>query len=140
MTGQTKKAFWLHYLQNLVGVFGLVISAYGLFVELYSAQNPHCKPMCVLHEYFSCSTALNSRFGTGLGLIGPIFGDDHVLNQKNAAYGFVTYTLLLILGKFTSIRAARIYYWITIVLNIMTVYLSVVLVYLQTFEKKESPY
>ena len=38
------------------------------------------------------------RFGTGLGLIGYIFGDDHILNQKNAAYGFVTYTLLLILG------------------------------------------
>lgn len=61
MAGQAKTAFWLQYLQNLVGVVGLVVSAYGLYVELYSADNPDYKPMCDLHEYVSCSKALNSR-------------------------------------------------------------------------------
>ncbi len=38
------------------------------------------------------------RFGTGLGLVAPILGDEHWLNQKNAAYGFGMYTFLLIIG------------------------------------------
>lgn len=40
------------------------------------------------------------RYGTGLGLIAPILGEHHFLNQRNAFYGILVYFVLFILSKF----------------------------------------
>lgn len=39
------------------------------------------------------------RWGKGFGIIGPLLGEDHFLNQRNVIYGVAFYCVLMALGN-----------------------------------------
>ena len=39
------------------------------------------------------------RYGTGFGIVGPIFGESSPLNIPNSIYGILFYLLTIVLGE-----------------------------------------
>ncbi len=65
-------------------LLGIGLSSYGLYVELrHDLGDPDYEAMCDLSETISCTKALGSSFATGLGIVEPLLGKDHILNQAS---------------------------------------------------------
>ncbi|CAJ0942899.1 unnamed protein product, partial [Mesorhabditis belari] len=122
------------YSRNAIVVLtaGLVVSIYGLYVEISSEANPNYRAACDLSALISCTKALNSEYGRGFGLIGKVFGDDSILNQKNAVYGTVGFSVLGVLQLSQSDFSTIISLLAAILMNISTVYLFIVQLHLKT--------
>lgn len=83
---------WLSLLLYLAGV-GL--SGYAYYVELAKEADDKYVALCDIAENMSCSRVFNSKYGKGFGLVALATGDEkHPLNQPNALYGIVFYSVL----------------------------------------------
>jgi vitamin-K-epoxide reductase (warfarin-sensitive) len=87
-------SYWRSQLKILLSLSGLVISCYALYVEVSKESDPNFVALCDLSEKSSCSRVLTSSYGTGLGLVRLVLGEDSVLNVSNALYGIIMYSLL----------------------------------------------
>lgn len=75
------RLLWIEKANLLTLITGIVLSAYGLFVELKHEHNSSYQAMCDVSETISCTKAFSSSWATGLGLVEPLLGKDHFLNQ-----------------------------------------------------------
>ncbi|VDN22370.1 unnamed protein product [Gongylonema pulchrum] len=96
----------------IASLVGLALSLYALHVERELESDASYRPMCDIASYVSCSKAFRSSFARGLGVAPAVLGPDHPLTQARWA---------------TNLSVA-----LSIFMNILSVYLFGVLVYLQT--------
>uniref|UniRef100_A0A915B9W8 vitamin-K-epoxide reductase (warfarin-sensitive) n=1 Tax=Parascaris univalens TaxID=6257 RepID=A0A915B9W8_PARUN len=116
----------------VTALVGLAVSLYSLYVEvMLDKYATNYEPACDVNSLISCSKALHSPFGTGLGLVEHILGAEHFLNQKNALYGVMVYGLMAPLQLADNRRAVSVAFAICVLMNALTVYLMLVLVYLR---------
>lgn len=87
--------------------------------------------MCDISSTVSCSRVLTSKYGTGFGIVAPLFGGDSFLNQKNALYGVMGYTVLALIQLSHTRCSANVSFPIAILLNVMSFYLIIILVILR---------
>lgn len=119
-------------LSAITTIIGFLVSIYGLYVEIMMDKyGTEYTPLCDISSYISCSKPLHSRFAIGLGIVEHIFGPDHILNQRNALYGVLMYILLLPIQFMQFNWAITLTVYICIFLNLLTVYLFAILVYLR---------
>ncbi|MEQ2256733.1 Vitamin K epoxide reductase complex subunit 1-like protein 1 [Ilyodon furcidens] len=90
---------WERIARLLVCLLGILLSLYAFHVEREKARDPTYMAMCDVSSSISCSKVFSSRWGRGFGLLGSIFGNDSVLNQRNSVYGILFYAFQLLLGK-----------------------------------------
>lgn len=77
----------------IVITLGLLVSIYGLYVEVKHDRDHSYQPMCDISEKVSCSAAFFTEYGRGLGLL------PEVISYRNPVYAIIFYpTLLLVLG------------------------------------------
>lgn len=112
-------------LQVLLGLAGLSVSLYAVYIERSKHNDDSYAAYCDLDKTFACSEVLTSRYGgnmwawlvimvhcwvscsitpllrysMGMGLVRIILGEDHFLNIPNAYYGVVFYMLVIVLGE-----------------------------------------
>ncbi|KAK6060596.1 vitamin K epoxide reductase family protein [Cooperia oncophora] len=80
---------------------GLIISMYGLYVEIRFEMDHEYSAMCDVSPLVSCTRVLTSKDSSGFGIIGPLLGEDSPLNQLTRNYIGSTYLTLLNLVIFT---------------------------------------
>ena len=81
-----------------LGLFGLFLSVYSLFVEMQAHADKNYKAMCDISERVSCTKVFLSDFGHGFGLVAPILGKDSPLNLPNPVFGVVFYSLVVLIS------------------------------------------
>ncbi|VDN51342.1 unnamed protein product [Dracunculus medinensis] len=120
-------------LNFLIAAIGFLLSLYGLYVEFkLDHLGEVYQPMCDIATYISCSKAFRSSFGTGLGIVEPLLGANHLLNQKNPVFGIITYIIFMFFQFFDNRCSAFLSLITSVLMNILSVYLFFVLVYLRT--------
>ncbi|XGW18053.1 hypothetical protein V3C99_002562 [Haemonchus contortus] len=110
---------------------GLVVSMYGLYIEIAHEFDFEYTAMCDVSPLVSCTRVLTSKYGMGFGIIGPLLGEESALNQRNAFYGVIGYTLLALIQLSHTQCSASISYFAGIMMNIMSLYLITVLIRLR---------
>ncbi|CAB4005818.1 Vitamin K epoxide reductase complex subunit 1 1 [Paramuricea clavata] len=93
---------WFHFVRNFrhfLCLLGIVLSVYALYVEVKKMQDKSFTAMCDINAKMSCSKVFSSKYGTGFGLVEPLFGKDSVFNIPNSIYGIAFYIFVFILGK-----------------------------------------
>lgn len=116
----------------VISLTGLIISLYALYVEYNLDTNKNYQPMCDIATHVSCSRAFRSSFAEGFGIIEPFFGSDHLLLQKNPVYGCIIYTLIFLMQFIKSAWTAKLSLVLSVIMNLLSVYLISILVYLRT--------
>ena len=85
-----------------LGLIGLLLSVYSLFVEIQAHSDTNYKALCDINEQISCTRVFLSESGKGFGLIAPIFGKDSLLNLPNPVFGIVFYSLIIFISLFVN--------------------------------------
>ncbi|GMS89435.1 hypothetical protein PENTCL1PPCAC_11610, partial [Pristionchus entomophagus] len=125
----------LHTLSNWMMLWtglGILVSAYTLYIETKFEMNREYVAACDINSYISCTKVLDSQFATGFGLVAPIFGEESILNQKNALYGLLVYFTLSILSRFASPSLVRFNLLVVYGIIAGSLYLFIILIYLRT--------
>ena len=82
------------FLTVLLYVAGIGLSGYAYFVEISKEKDDKYVALCDISEKMNCTRVLTSKWAKGFGVVGPLLGEDHVLNQANAVYGIIFYSLM----------------------------------------------
>ncbi|GAB6030062.1 Vitamin K epoxide reductase complex subunit 1-like protein 1 [Chamberlinius hualienensis] len=115
-------------------IFGLCVSIYAYYVETKKEEDVSYEAFCDINESISCTKALNSQYGRGFGILNKVIPQNSPLNQPNSIFGFVFYTLQLILEFQNSVNGAKLQAAFSLISNLGTIYLSYVLIFkLKTF-------
>jgi len=85
------------------------------------------KPLCDIDEKISCSKAFNSDYAVGMGVLGDLLGQDHVLVQPNALLGLFFYGILTFLALFNFVFFARLQFYLAFLSNLSSIWLGYVL-------------
>ena len=83
----------------LLGLIGLSISIYAVYIETASTLDNEYHASCDINEVISCSKALLSQQAHIFSYLG-IIPKDSLLDFPNAIYGIIFYVLLLIISRF----------------------------------------
>jgi len=86
--------------------------------------------LCDISESISCSKVFNSSYGKGFGVIGPLLGEDHPLNQSNSVYGIIFYSLMGVLSFFNVKAISTMQVFFSVCSNLMSVYLGYILYFI----------
>jgi len=81
--------------------------------------------MCDINDWVSCTKAFDSDHGTGFGIIGKIFGEESVFNQKNSVYGILSYGMMIPLILIENLLSA----YILFLMSVGSIFISVYLAY-----------
>ncbi|EDO35534.1 predicted protein [Nematostella vectensis] len=108
-------------------VAGVFLSAYALNVEVSKSNNKDYRAICDISEKISCSKVFSSKYGTGFGLVEPIFGKDSTLNVPNSIFGIMFYTMVFLLGFSRSKLAAQLSVFSAVLSCLGSVYLGCIL-------------
>ncbi|CAD6185805.1 unnamed protein product [Caenorhabditis auriculariae] len=108
---------------------GFLASLYNLYIDVRTSADENYLPFCDLSSAVSCSKALNSRYSNGFGIVEFVLGADHFLNQKNAFYGVIVYTLLALVQTKKSHLAAIFSVVSGFILNLMSCFMAYHLVF-----------
>lgn len=79
---------------------GILLSIYGLHVEISAQSDDDYEAMCDISEHVSCTKVFTSEYGRGFGIIGPILGENSFLNLPNPLYGILFYAMIAALSKY----------------------------------------
>ncbi|MFH4977308.1 hypothetical protein AB6A40_004017 [Gnathostoma spinigerum] len=113
-------------------VLGFLVSVYSYYVEIMMEKHgSDYTPLCDVNEIVTCSRPLQSSFATGLGIIGTILGKDSIFNQKNALLGAISYVIVLPVHMISGKNVANVVFWISVFMNLLSIYLFITLVYLK---------
>ncbi|KAK5965338.1 Vitamin K epoxide reductase complex subunit 1 [Trichostrongylus colubriformis] len=110
---------------------GLIISMYGLYVEIRFEMDHEYSAMCDVSSLVSCTRVMTSKYGSGFGIVGPLLGEDSPLNQRNALYGVIGYATLALIQFSHTQCSASISLVAAILMNIMSLYLLTILIKLR---------
>ena len=110
---------------------GLLLSLYALHVETQASKDPEYVALCDISSLsLSCSKVLASRYGKGFGVVGPLLGEDHELNQPNSVYGIIFYSIMLLLAFLTGKFMSRLQFFLSVSSVIASVYLAYILYFI----------
>ncbi|UJR32097.1 hypothetical protein I4U23_019565 [Adineta vaga] len=84
--------------QVLLGIAGIIASLYSFYVKKQHEKNPKYKAMCDIGPNASCTKVLTSKYGTGFGIAGTLFGKNSKLNASNGNLGIIFYSLQILFG------------------------------------------
>ncbi|KAI2798045.1 Vitamin K epoxide reductase complex subunit 1-like protein 1 [Blomia tropicalis] len=70
---------------------GMILSLYGLYVEVQHDLQPSFEAMCDINPTISCSAAFLSDYGKGFGILPP------QLALRNPIFGILFYLTMLVL-------------------------------------------
>ena len=115
--------------QGILCVFGVVISAFALFVEKSKHEDSSYVALCDLNSWMSCSNVLTSQYSTGFGVVAPILGEESFLNMPNSIYGIVFFTLQFALGLFHNVKVLKLLLQLSVVSILMVIYLASILIF-----------
>ncbi|XP_050408303.1 vitamin K epoxide reductase complex subunit 1-like protein 1 [Patella vulgata] len=82
----------------LINLLGICVSMYALRIELKKEADPTYRAACDFNSRMSCSKVLTSKYSKGFGIVGVLFGEDHLLNQRNCNLGILFYTVQILLA------------------------------------------
>lgn len=119
------------YTVGLVGlsVCGFLLSLYTSYVELRAEHDHSYKAMCDISERISCTKVFTSRYGRGFGIVGPVLGDDSLLNVPNGFYGIFYYFIVAALSFSDHLAISRLNSYLILLSNCLSLYLAYLLYY-----------
>merc|ERR1719278_2145578 len=79
---------------------GLLLSLYSLHVKTQLEKDEDYVALCDINEGMSCSKVFSSPYAKGFGLVAPLLGESHPLNQSNSLFGVAFYSILLLFSMF----------------------------------------
>ncbi|XP_046839559.1 vitamin K epoxide reductase complex subunit 1-like [Xenia sp. Carnegie-2017] len=100
MTSIYPKFYFVRDFRIFLCFIGVILSFYALYVELKKKNDKSFTALCDINSKMSCSKVFSSKYGTGFGLVEPLFGKDSMFNVPNSIYGITFYALIFILGFF----------------------------------------
>jgi len=106
---------------------GFVLSYYSVYVSTSKSNDPNYQALCDISETMRCSNVFTSRFGKGLGIVGPLVGEDSPLYQSNGVYGMFMYSAFVFFSLFPYRVFAKICVFMGIAANIVSAYLAYIL-------------
>jgi len=71
-----------------------------LHVKTQLEKDENYVAFCDINEGMSCSKVFSSPYARGFGLVGPLLGESHPLNESNSMYGVAFYSVLLLFSLF----------------------------------------
>ncbi|RNA00352.1 vitamin K epoxide reductase complex subunit 1 1, partial [Brachionus plicatilis] len=87
----------INFYINICSAFGLVIAFYSYYVKIKYLRDPgQYRALCDINNKMSCSKVITSRYGSGFGIVGKLFGENSSLNVSNSLLGGVFYALQII--------------------------------------------
>jgi vitamin-K-epoxide reductase (warfarin-sensitive) len=114
----------------VLSALGFALSYYSVYVSASKGKDPNYKALCDISEHMTCSKVFTSRFGKGLGIVGPLFGEDSPLYQSNGVYGMVMYSAFVFFSLFPYRFCAKICVIMGIIANIVSAYLAYILFFI----------
>uniref|UniRef100_A0A2P2I346 vitamin-K-epoxide reductase (warfarin-sensitive) n=1 Tax=Hirondellea gigas TaxID=1518452 RepID=A0A2P2I346_9CRUS len=114
-------------LNTILSFLGIMLSVYAVYVEVKKEEDSDYVALCDITEIISCSKVFSTKYAKGFGVIGPIFGEESILNQPNGIYGTACYIILLILSQVRWTRAAHAQLLLVVLCNCTTPYLAYLL-------------
>uniref|UniRef100_A0A182P7W0 vitamin-K-epoxide reductase (warfarin-sensitive) n=1 Tax=Anopheles epiroticus TaxID=199890 RepID=A0A182P7W0_9DIPT len=117
------------YTLGLVGlsVCGFLLSLYTSYVELRAEHDHSYQAMCDISERISCTKVFTSRYGRGFGIVGPLLGDDSLLNVPNGFYGIFYYFLVAAFSFSHHLAICRLNSYLILLSNGLSLYLAYLL-------------
>ncbi|CAG9833156.1 unnamed protein product [Diabrotica balteata] len=115
----------INSLLTLSCICGAGLSLYGYYIGLELERNDNYKPMCDINPQVSCSKAMQSKYGKGLG----IFGEDSQFYKPNSLFGIMFYSMIATLVQSNSKFIA----WVSLVLIALSNFLSIYFAYILYF-------
>jgi len=119
--------------QLVVAVFGVVVSAYSVYVEGQKREDENYEAVCDITSWSSCTSAFEHPVGTGFGFVCQITGDDHILCQKNSVYGVFFYGAMVALILIRNTFTAEILLFMSLASIIISTYLTIILFQIRNF-------
>ena len=121
------------WLSIFLYAIGIGLSSFAYYIELKKEADENYVALCDMDEFISCSSVFNSTYGKGFGLVALVTGDEkHPLNQPNALYGIIFYSLLglFYLCSGNSRFMANLQFYSFVLANIMSCYLAYILYFI----------
>lgn len=116
----------------VLGIIGLILSVYTIFVEVSAHSDKSYKAMCDISESVSCSKVFLSKYGTGFGLVGPILGEESIFNIPNSIFGIIFYSLIICISLVGNRKQGlKVLSILSFLSCAMSVYLATILYMLQ---------
>ncbi|CAF0719632.1 unnamed protein product [Brachionus calyciflorus] len=82
---------------NIFSSIGLLIALYSYYVKVKYLKNPNqFRAWCDINDKMSCSKVITSKYGSGFGIVGKLFGENSSLNVSNSLLGGVFYGLQIV--------------------------------------------
>lgn len=111
-----------------LGMIGILLSVYSLFVEIQAHADKNYKALCDINEQISCTRVFLSEYGRGFGLVAPVLGKDSMLNLPNPVFGVVFYLLIIGISLFMKNKTGlKILTVLTATSFLMSIYLASIL-------------
>ena len=86
---------------NVLSGLGFLIAVYSYYVKWSYKRNPSgYRALCDLGENISCSRVITSKYGSGFGVVGRLFGEKSNLNVSNSILGALFYIVQIALSKY----------------------------------------
>lgn len=88
----------------ILSLIGLVIALYSYYVKISYYKNPaKYRALCDLNDSVSCTRVITSKYGSGFGFMGKLFGEKSVMNMSNSLLGSAFYILQFSQSKISSL-------------------------------------
>ncbi|ODN05294.1 Vitamin K epoxide reductase complex subunit 1-like protein 1 [Orchesella cincta] len=114
---------------GLLCLFGTLLSAYTVYVEINLEKDPKYTALCDISAKISCTAVFGSEWGKGFGLVNKIVSENSTLNQPNGVYGVVSYPLYALLSRFNFLLLAKATVFMGTVGLVLSGYLAYILIY-----------
>lgn len=102
--------------------FGLLLSMFGLYVELKHDSNESYVALCDISQSVSCSAAFTSKFGKGFGLL------PEAVAFKNPIFGICFYIFLMALVVSCKCKlSSQLLLVMSLISNFGSIYLAYIL-------------
>ncbi|CAF0877501.1 unnamed protein product [Rotaria sordida] len=116
--------------QVLLGITGVIASLYSFYVKKQHEKNPKYKALCDLGPNASCTRVLTSKYGTGFGITGILFGKNSKMNASNGVLGMIYYILQIIFGLITTSLFSKLALFSSILACLGSLYLAFILAFI----------
>eukprot|EP00092_Neocalanus_flemingeri_P039601 GFUD01043126.1.p1 GENE.GFUD01043126.1~~GFUD01043126.1.p1 ORF type:complete len:166 (+),score=40.89 GFUD01043126.1:60-557(+) len=88
-------------LTTTLSLTGILLSSSSLYITTTLSSDKTFVAPCDLSPTLNCSSFLTTPYSSGLGLVGPLLGNDHQANLPNSVFSIIVFTVIF-LANFSS--------------------------------------